>query len=87
MKNGSENIPITTRELDPWEQLLFRWALGGWRGLNAFLVIRSQPHSLHVIEKCSKLSNCMFALDPILVIVWVLMKPVSLKKKTNKKNR
>ena len=29
----------------------------------------------------------MFALDPILVIVWVLMKPVSLKKKTNKKNR
>lgn len=27
----------------------------------------------------------MFALDPILVIVWVLMKPVSLQEKTNKK--
>lgn len=27
----------------------------------------------------------MFALDPILVIVWVLMKPVSLKKKQTKK--
>lgn len=27
----------------------------------------------------------MFALDPILVIVWVLMKPVSLKKKKQTK--
>lgn len=29
----------------------------------------------------------MFALDPILVIVWVLMKPVSLQEKTNKKKQ
>ena len=29
----------------------------------------------------------MFALDPILVIVWVLMKPVSLKKKKKQKKQ